>query len=140
LEDALKEHDREAPQSQKLVWESLSLLKQGANFTEKRHYNIKLMALGLTSDVLRSPPGPEHADLADLPRLDEIAQSAGPKLKHATALMAKALEGGLSKEELAARIDALAKSEHKRWNAYHVLNNYRYGVRKNERNAPMIAC
>jgi len=47
LDEALKQHDAEAQQSQKLVWESLSLLKQGANFTEKRHYNTKLMALGL---------------------------------------------------------------------------------------------
>jgi len=47
--------------------------------------------------------------------------------------MAKALENGLSKGELVTRIDALAKAEHKRWNAYHVLNNFRYGSRKDER-------
>lgn len=133
LDEALKQHDAEAQQSQKLVWQSLSLLKQGANFTEKRHYNTKLMALGLKmEDLFSSVPGPEHPALADLPRLDEIHKS-GAKLEHATALMAKALENGLSKGELITRIDALAKAEHRRWNAYHVLNNFRYGYRKDER-------
>lgn len=133
LDEALKQHDAEAQQSQKLVWESLSLFKQGANFTEKRHYNIKLLALGLkVEDLLLSVPGPEHPELSDLPYLVEIAKS-GAELEHVTAFMAMALENVLSKDELVTRIDALAKAEHKRWNAYHVLNNFRYGSRKDER-------
>jgi voltage-gated potassium channel Kch len=125
LEEALQQHDLGAPQSQKLSWRSLSLIKQGSNFTEKRHNKIRLQALGINV-ITKMPVETLHLNTNDFPWLTS-------DLPEANLLLALALSSsGLTKDDLIQRIHGLAKAEHNRWNAFHVLNNYRYGI-KDER-------
>ena len=128
LEEALIEHDRTAEQAQKLAWKSLSLLKRASNFSEKRHYGVKLMALGLQKvEGEMAVSDTSSLQAADFPFLDDA------NLMCALSLLASATTAaGLDKEALLERIHNLAKAEHNRWNAFHVLNNFRYG-QKDER-------
>ncbi len=125
LEEALRQHDLNAVQSQKLSWRSLSLLKQGSNFTEKRHNKIRLQALGIDANI-KIPVELSSIEPTDYPWLTN-------DLPEAKLLLSLALSSnGQTKVGLIQRIHGLAKAEHNRWNAFHVLNNYRYGP-KDER-------
>lgn len=121
--EAFTRFDQSAPQAKKLAWQSLSLLKQASNLTEIRHYGIKLHALGLKTDVSQvSTVDTTNIDLANYPWLSEF------KLDKVSTLIACSLQATrLDKAALIERIDQLAKSEHNRWNAFHVLNNFHYG-------------
>lgn len=127
-EAALVEHDRSASQSDKLSWKNYSLLKQDSNRTERRHYGIKLHALGLRiSSVRNATPDSSLIDPGDFPFLIDS------NCQYAPLLLTSSLSAThLNTKELINRIHQLASAEHSRWNAFHVLNNYRYGKTKDE--------
>lgn len=122
-EAALAEHDRSGPPSEELSWNSLSLLKQDSNRTEKRHYGIKLHALGLRiSSEQNEAPDSSPIYSGDFPWLLDF------NFQYAPLLLASSLSSThLNTKELIDRIHQLARAEHSRWNAFHVLNNYHYG-------------
>jgi hypothetical protein len=144
LNQALKEHDAlkaKLPGPPPfLAWENLSLFLKGSNKAEIRHMGIKLHALGLR--IAKSSAGPPeaerqvNADVAGYPwpmierleGMDKLFSRTDANLLLAMAKQSR----GLTDEELSARIDALAEAEHNRWNAYLVMNNFRYAERKDE--------
>jgi hypothetical protein len=134
LNQALRRHDAsQRDQSKLLAWENLSLFLKASNKAEIRHFGIKLRALGLHE--VRKWSLPIGADISEYPwpKLKELEEIDDTLPSYAYQLLSQAQQAtGLSIEGLKARIDALAESEHTRWNAYLVLNNYRYGERKDE--------
>lgn len=127
LNDALAKHDRAVDQAQKLSWQNLSLLKQAANLVEKRHYGVKLQSLGLKIsgrihvEVLKS------ISTKDFPWYGDLEASYEPNIIRICLNLIK-----VSEDELINKVHNLAISEHNRWNAFYILNNFRYGE-KNER-------
>lgn len=128
LEWLLREHDyMEEDSNRWLLWENLPLYKRRSNLAEKRHITNKLQTFGLGRDDLKGPA--DGAPLASrLPCIEEL-----PEVRASAGRLAWAAQGrGLALEEIVHRCEGLARAEHNRWNAFHVLDNWRYGVRKSE--------
>ncbi|MEE4238592.1 MAG: hypothetical protein V2I51_17865, partial [Anderseniella sp.] len=133
LNAALKRYDAlQNNQAKKLAWDNLSLFKRDSNKAEYRHMKIKLAALKLETPDLKNNDVIEQVKTFPWPKLDEFSEAEldrGPAFQMLTqAKMAT----GLDLEQIKLCIDDLAEAEHARWNAFHVLNNYRYGDTKNE--------
>lgn len=135
LETCLKAHDTitESP-NEWLLWENLPLYKRRSNLAEKRHIPIKLLALGLTETEIASLDSVAGEPVAGLPHIgpgaDDPLQGVEASAYRLTQL---ALSKGLSLPQVIERYHRLAESEHTRWNAFHVLDNWRYGETKEER-------
>jgi hypothetical protein len=111
-----------------LLWEHLPLYKWRSNLAEKRHMAAKLRALGLVPDDLTKTAGDEA--LADgLPEIEHLPTTLRGQ---AARLVHAANARGLEIAEVRRLFECLARTEHNRWNAFHVLDNWRYGERKSE--------
>jgi Trk K+ transport system NAD-binding subunit len=137
LATVLREYDANQKERQdKLSWENLSLFLQGSNKAEKRHIPFKLNDMGLRqADGQKQVQIDEAVRDAIWPWLQEL-KSADPifRVDDAHQLLTLAMQTGRynSLDALGERITALARTEHSRWCAYLVLNNYRHGEAKNE--------
>ena len=127
-EDAFIQYDQQTnpviPQEKKLTWKNMSLLKQSSNLTALRHYGIKLHELGLKSVHVSGVDIDTSRVKATYPYLNEFSDidvSARKLIAH--ALKATQLE----ETALVERIHQMGMAEHNRWNAFHVLNNFRSG-------------
>ncbi|EOW9219513.1 NAD-binding protein [Vibrio cholerae] len=134
LEHLLEEHDlKEKNSSLWLRWINQPLFKRRANFAEKRHQKIKLLNLGGviepvfydSKNIEKSFPEEKYAYLSEL--------KSNNKKQTSLWLNAVCEKLDISHDTLAKRIDALAECEHARWNAFYIVNNWRYGPIKNER-------
>ncbi|MGQ8366429.1 NAD-binding protein [Glaciecola sp. 1036] len=126
-------HDAQSQDSSAwLHWVNQPLFKRRSNFTEKRHIPIKLLALGGETPIQTLAGANFNAkqDSIDLPYLDEFSD-LDFNVIYAWMDEIKT-ELGLDNKEITQRIHALARVEHDRWNAFHVVNNWRYGASKNE--------
>jgi hypothetical protein len=128
----LEEHDKSISDSNKwLHWFNQPLFKRRSNFTEKRHFPMKLLALGgaIPESVLIKKH--DNAALPDyLPFVEDFSDLNASILQN-WMLFIKT-QTGLDDEALTRRMTDLAITEHDRWNAYHIVNNWRYGVSKDE--------
>lgn len=127
----LREHDDAThDQNAWLTWEQLPLYKRRSNLAEARHARIKLFSLGIdrkSLDVARSVT--DESLLACAPYIDELDEFRASALR----LIHAALDAqGVTHKDVALRLAALAETEHRRWNAFHVLDNWRYGDAKSE--------
>lgn len=125
-------HDKEITEPTKwLHWLNQPLFKRRSNFTEKRHFPMKLLALGgdIPTSVFEGSPV-ETESLAYLPYLDEFSDLNIDLIQRWVVFIKK--KTGLNNQQLTQRIHALARAEHDRWNAFHIVNNWRYGEVKDE--------
>jgi len=140
LTEALHLHDESTQDSSKwLLWENLPLYKRRSNCIEKRHIPIKINALeGIhpNKDILDLTY--EMTDkVTFIPYLLELKEELKTELNvpAINAWMTRILEEStLTKEQLKNRIHEIAEAEHARWNAFHVVNNWKYGPDRNEKN------
>lgn len=131
-EDAFMQYDsktdRAIPQEKKLTWKNMSLHKRSSNLAELRHYGIKLHALGLklsgdsTSAIDATGIRGIYPYLKEFTQIEPVAREL---------ILHSLIATQLSEDALIERIHLVAAAEHSRWNAFHVLNNFRYGP-KNE--------
>lgn len=119
----------------KLAWENLPLIKKASSLAAKRHIKIKLRALGLKEVESTGDPAISKIEFSkelledDWPEYEK--DSNFPKVDYLLA-HAKLASGLNNVEDLKKLIDALAESEHARWNAFYVLNNFHYENKKDE--------
>jgi hypothetical protein len=134
LDELLVQHDSQTPNSSLwLHWANQPLFKRRANFTEKRHFNIKLQYLGgqiPVSTIKRSATNCIIA-LENYPFLTQLNDININILKNWLSYILK--KENISEEVLIQRIHGLARAEHARWNAFYIVNNWRYGKEKNEK-------
>jgi len=129
----LTEHDKATENANGwLLWLHQPLFKRRSNFTEKRHFRFKLLALGgdIPHSVLVDNETVKGEGIDDLPFLKDLAGLDEVKIKNWVNHILSIEK--IDKAELIQRIHNLAKTEHNRWNAFHVVNNWRYGLEKNE--------
>lgn len=133
-EDVFMQYDAQTdppiPQDKKLTWKNMSLHKRASNLTELRHYGIKLHALGLNlridskSEIDATGVRGIYPYLKEFPDIEPVALEL---IRHSL------IATQLSEDALMERIHLIATAEHNRWNAFHVLNNFRYDPKpKNE--------
>ncbi|MGC0120027.1 NAD-binding protein [Pseudoalteromonas piscicida] len=115
-----------------LHWVNQPLFKRRSNFTEKRHIPIKLLALGatFTPSLVKDDSPTQEPFNAELPYLEEFTD-LDIDLIHRWILNVQKVTR-LTDKQLTERIHILARVEHNRWNAFHIVNNWRYGTEKNE--------
>lgn len=136
IDEALIKYDAsQANPKNKLAWESLPLIKKASNRAEKRHIGIKLRALGLKE--VKSSKDTNPFPLADSVDSD-VSNEQWPMpeayetngildFQKIYYLLAHAQQASrLTHEDIKKLIEALAETEHARWNAFHILNNYHY--------------
>jgi Trk K+ transport system NAD-binding subunit len=133
LDVQLDLHDKSEPNVNAwLKWGNQPLIKRRSNLVVMRSQVIKLKSLGgaLPSTASLSKQDDHELDITLLPYVNEL-----PDLNHqilANWLSSVLKERSLSLEQLIKQIDHLAIAEHNRWNAFHVVHNWRYGSTKNE--------
>ena len=133
LSERVEKHDKSTTDSTKwLHWVNQPLFKRRSNFTEKRHFPMKLLVLGgaIPSTVFSSSRVNESVSLDFLPYLNEFSDLNTEIIERWVTFIKEST--GLNNQQLTQRIHALAKTEHDRWNAFHIVNNWRYGESKNE--------
>ena len=129
----IEKHDQETVDStQWLHWVNQPLFKRKSNFTEKRHFPMKLLVLGgsIPTITFDDSDATKQEALDYLPYLNEFSDLNMALIQRWMKFIKK--QTGLNNEQLTHRIHALAKTEHNRWNAFHIVNNWRYGESKNE--------
>jgi Trk K+ transport system NAD-binding subunit len=134
LDLQLEQHDNQTTNSaQWLRWVNQPLFKRRANFTEKRHYKIKLLNLAGMVDrsVYQGEYAKEDFPLQAYPYLSEFTELNRALIVNWLNDISTKL--GITHEMLAQRIDGLAECEHARWNAFFIVNNWKYGPKKDER-------
>ena len=115
-----------------LLWANQPLFKRNSNFVEKRHFKVKLAALG-GQPPMAIPDGKFVEDsqlIAKLPYCNEFDDLDFSVLSHWMSAIKQQLK--LDDDALVALIHKLAIAEHNRWNAFHIVNNWRYGHNKDE--------
>jgi len=133
LSERIEVHDKKTIDSAKwLHWVNQPLFKRRSNFTEKRHFPMKLLALGgaIPSAVFKSSTVKESESLECLPYLNEFSDLDTEIIKRWVTFIKE--RTGLNNQQLSQRMHELARTEHDRWNAFHIVNNWRYGESKNE--------
>jgi voltage-gated potassium channel Kch len=136
LNQALRAYDAsQQQQSKKLAWENMSLFLKGSNKAEMRHLAIKASALGLGIPSKLATLVDHTVAEVQWPMLDTLENiDGGLDLANVYPMLTHAKQAtGLDNQGLKGRIDALAEAEHTRWNAYLVLNNFRYGPKDESR-------
>ncbi len=134
IEASLEQYDQlQSNSGDWLNWVNQPLFKRRSNFTEKRHIPIKLLALGNDCpDEIWSQSNDAviktHSSF--LPYIDEFEDLDKNIIQNWLTYITDKLK--LSESEVLERFDAVAQSEHARWNAFHIVNNWRYGEQKNE--------
>lgn len=134
LDLLLEQHDNDTTNSaQWLRWVNQPLFKRRANFTEKRHYKIKLLNLAGNVDhsVYTDDQANEYFPTLKYAYLSELTELNRRIIVNWLSFISTELN--ISHEMLAKRIDGLAECEHARWNAFYVVNNWKYGLKKDER-------
>lgn len=134
LNNNIKAHDKRCENANSwLLWVNQPLFKRRSNFTEKRHFSIKLNVLGGTipKSVIINNTNNKDIEVSFLPYLDEFTDLNLSILQRWFSYIVN--KTNLTQEQLILRIHQLAKSEHDRWNAFHIVNNWRYGTEKNEK-------
>jgi hypothetical protein len=142
--EVLAAHDNNIPSSKSsewLLWENLPLFKRRSNSTEKRHIAFKLAALSWVLPNKDLAPDKLSFDSKDtfIPYLTQLSEDAqisesGPLINDWFLSVMKQKNSTLTQKELVNRIELIARSEHARWNAFHVVNNWKYGREKSEEN------
>ncbi len=135
LENALRNHDETtATAIDWLLWENLPLYKRRSTMASNRHVTVKLRELGLAPADLQT--GPDNAVVApvdDLPYLDPDQPDALEGLAPAASRLTDLLQRkGRDRAQIVTGYHRLAAAEHARWNAFHVLDNWRHGAVKSE--------
>lgn len=134
LDKLLAQHDSQTPNSSIwLRWINQPLFKRRANFTEKRHFAVKLQSLGGHVPTLTSKrlPTSKVISLEKYPFLTQLTDVDLNIIKHWFSYILE--NEKITEDELVGRINGLARAEHARWNAFYIVNNWRYGKEKNER-------
>lgn len=134
LDLLLEQHDSSITNSaQWLRWVNQPLFKRRANFTEKRHYKIKLLNLAGSVDhsIYTNEQAHEDFPLLKYPYLSEFTELNRTLIVNWLRDISTKLD--IPHEMLATRIDGLAECEHARWNAFYIVNNWKYGLNKDER-------
>ncbi|EWH05795.1 hypothetical protein AT00_14680 [Pseudoalteromonas lipolytica SCSIO 04301] len=133
LSTQIEKHDRNTKDSTKwLHWVNQPLFKRRSNFTEKRHFPMKLLVLGgaIPSDVFKTSVVRKAESLDFLPYLNEFSDLNTEIIERWVVFIKE--KTGLNNQQLTQRMHALARTEHARWNAFHIVNNWRYGEVKSE--------
>jgi hypothetical protein len=129
----LEEYDQTISDSNNwLHWFNQPLFKRRSNFTEKRHFPMKLLALGgAIPDSVITKKSASSSQLTNiLPFIDDFNDLDTRILKNWVQYIKE--QTGLNDLQLKQRMTELARTEHDRWNAYHIVNNWRYGSNKDE--------
>lgn len=130
IDKALLSHDINIDNPDEwLLWENQPLYKRRSNMAEKRHIPIKLLAFNLKPSDLAIPHERisslgEHK-LPYLERLDDVKDSA-------EILFYEAQKKGIDIAKFIKICHRLAEVEHRRWAAFHIIDNWREGKSKNE--------
>lgn len=134
VEASLEKYDQlQSNSGDWLNWVNQPLFKRRSNFTEKRHIPIKLLALG--NDFPEklfslSVQQKTKTNIAFLPYIDQFDDLNKALIQNWVNYITEKLS--LSESQVLERFDAMAQCEHARWNAFHIVNNWRYGEQKNE--------
>lgn len=133
ISEKLAEFDKSTNDSNKwLHWVNQPLFKRQSSFTEKRHIIVKLGELAgeiPNSIIEKGSEFTQNIDI-DFPYLSEFSDLDGKLIKSWLVHVQTQLK--MSSEELTEHINNLAEAEHNRWNAFHIVNNWRYGEQKDE--------
>ncbi len=132
---ALEKHDQqESNPNAWLNWVNQPLFKRRSNFTEKRHIPMKLLAFGgempnkIITELNEEFENDSSCDF--LPFFKEFDDLDKQLIGNWIRYIKQELK--LDEAEITSRFHGLARAEHNRWNAFHVVNNWRYGEQKNE--------